>query len=84
MYLFTTWERDNKTITKNEGKYFCKMYGLPVYEITEEEVKRIAWFELNRRGKFEHLIIREGVDIPKMTNEPAQKFLVERAINYGI
>ena len=83
MYLFTTSERDNDTVTKVDGKYFTKRYGLPTMEITEERVKSIAWFELNRRGRFEHLIDRSG-NIPTMTNESAQNFLVERALQFGI
>jgi len=53
-------------------------------EISENEVKNIAWFELNRRGRFEHLVNRENEGIPTMTNKPAQQFLVTRALQYGI
>ena len=84
MYLFTTTESDSHTITKDNGKYYCKRYGLPTMEISENVVKNIAWFELNRRGRFEHLVNRENEGIPTMTNKPAQQFLVTRALQYGI
>jgi len=84
MYLFTTSERDNDTITKVNGKFFTKRYGLPTTEITEDQVKQIAWFELNRRGRFEHLVIREGQNIPILTNKQAQNNIVNNALQYGI
>ncbi len=84
MYLFTTSERDNDTVTKVNGKYFTKRYGLGTMEITEQQAKNIAWHELNRRGRFEHLVIRENVDIPTLTNKPAQDFLVQNALINGI
>ena len=85
MYLFTTSERDNDTITKVDGKYFTKRYGLPTTQITEERVKQIAWFELNRRGKFSHLLVyNEGSNLPILTNKEAQNYIVNNALINGI
>lgn len=83
MYLFTTSERDNDTVTKDSGKYFTKRYGLPVTEITEGQARNIAWMELNRRGRFEHLVDRSTA-IPTLTNKEAQIYLVDIAITKGI
>lgn len=84
MHLFNTTETDNNVVTKEGNKFYTKRYGLPKMEITEDAVKILAWFELNRRGRFEHLIVREGMTIPTMTNKPAQDFLVLRALQFGI
>jgi len=43
IFVFTTSERDNQTITKDEkGQYYERRYGLPILPITIEEVKQIA------------------------------------------
>jgi len=76
--LFRTSESDDKTIYRTAaGEYFCKRYGLSPYKISEEDVKREAWFECNRRGMFCHLhYFEEGDSIPKLGNKPAQDFIV--------
>lgn len=84
MYLFTTSERDNDTVTKINGKYFTKRYGLPTTEITEDQVKVIVWFELNRRGRFTHLITHIEGNLPIMGNKAAQDYLVQNALTNGI
>lgn len=80
-FLFRTTETDDsKVFLGNNGKYYCKRYGLALHEITESWAINLAWMEANRSGRFEHLVITEGYDIPHMTNPDAQSYIVSRML----
>ena len=85
MILFRTTESDDQTITIENNVFYCKRYGLPKYQITEEQAKNIAWFELNRRGRFAHFRkFTEGSNCPTLENKPAQDYMVKIALKSGI
>lgn len=61
-YLFRTSESDSSEVYKNEeGEYFARRYGMPTYPISYDYAKQLAWFQLNRLGKFPSEMGADGI-----------------------